>query len=100
MLARSAPLPLVIDYSDEDLNVTAEDEEGIIIALEQHDRVHRIRFLTHALYLQKLIMAIDEEYPVLKYLIVEPSKGVKSTAILLPETLQASSPASTSPRTD
>jgi hypothetical protein len=47
MLAHSPPLPLVIDYEDdgEDTVITAEDEEAIILALEQRDRVRRIRFI-------------------------------------------------------
>ena len=40
MLAHSPPLPLVIDYN---LGITEEEEEGMIIALGQRDRVRRIR---------------------------------------------------------
>ena len=44
MLANSPPLPLVIDYSlNEDDGFSAEDEEGAILALEQYNRVHRVR---------------------------------------------------------
>ncbi|KAF8490316.1 hypothetical protein F5888DRAFT_1741582 [Russula emetica] len=39
MLAHSPPLPLIIDQGR---NVT-EDEEGIVLALEQRDRVRRVR---------------------------------------------------------
>ena len=43
MLAHSPTLPLVIDYfrALTDRDISAEDEEGIILALEQHDRVRR-----------------------------------------------------------
>ena len=58
-----------------DRDITAEDEEGIILALEQRDRVRRIRLRMPVPKLQKLIMAIDEEYPVLEYLIMMPSIG-------------------------
>ena len=91
MLAHSPPLPLVIDYYDEDdenRDITAEDEEAIIFALEQRDRVRRIRFHLPVSNLQKLITAIDGEYPILEYLILAASKE-KSTVIILPETLQA-----------
>jgi hypothetical protein len=69
MLAHSPPLPLVIDYffSDHD-DITAE-EEGIILALEQRDRVRRIRSMPLP-NLQKFVVAIDEEYPMLEYLII------------------------------
>jgi hypothetical protein len=86
MLAHSPPLPLVIDYHDHD--ITAEDEEEIILALEQRDRVHRIRFDIPVLKLQKLIMAIDGEYPNLKYLILRDPPEDKSSVLILPETLQ------------
>jgi hypothetical protein len=64
MLAHSPPLPLVIDYTGKD--ITAEDEEAIIFALAQRDRVRRIRFYIPVPKLQKLFMAIDGEYPILE----------------------------------
>ena len=88
MLAHSPPLPLVIDYNGD---ITAEDEEAIFLALEQRDRVRRIRFYLPVLNLQKLIMAIDGEYSILEYLILwvpgVPAEG-KSTVLILPETFQ------------
>jgi len=87
MLAHSPPLPLVIDYEYHD--ITAEDEEAITLVLEQRDRVRRIRFGIPVLKLQKLIMAIDGEYPTLEHLIVGDLPEEKSIVIFLPETLQA-----------
>ena len=79
-----------MDYFSRDWEITAEDEEGIIFALEQHDRLRRVRFLMPAPKLQKLIAAIDEECPVLEYLILYPSrKKDNCTALKLPETFQA-----------
>ncbi|KAF8492325.1 hypothetical protein F5888DRAFT_904470 [Russula emetica] len=86
MLIHSPPLPLVIDYLDHD--ITAEDEETILLALEQRDRVRRIRFYITVLKLQKLMMAIDGEYPILEYLILWDPLDDKSTVLILPETLQ------------
>jgi hypothetical protein len=86
MLAHSPPLPLVIDYEDTD--ITAEDEEATILALEQRDRVRRIRFWIPVLKLQKLIMAIDGEYPMLEHLILADPLEDKGTVLILPETLQ------------
>jgi hypothetical protein len=88
MLAHSPPLPLIIDYFRTDRDITAEDEEGIMLALQQHNRVHRVRFRTPASKLQKLIVAIDEEYPELEYLVMQPLEWGKRTAFMLPETLQ------------
>lgn len=88
MLAHSPPLPLIIDYDDEHDALTAEDEEAIILALGHRYRVRRIRLAMPFPNLQKLIVAMDENYPVLEYLIVGPSKQ-DSTALMFPGTLQA-----------
>ena len=61
MLAHSPALPLAVDYQGTD--TTAEDEEAILLALAQRDRVRRIRFSLPVLQLQKLITATDGEYP-------------------------------------
>ena len=87
MLAHSPPLPLVIDYDK--IDITAEDEEAIVLALAQRDRVRRIRFGLPVLKLQRLIMGIDEEYPILEYLILGDPPWDKTTVLILPETLQA-----------
>ncbi len=86
MLAHSPPLPLVIDYFGH--NINAEDEEAITLALEQRDRVRRIRFHIPVLQLTKLIKAIDGEYPILEHLILWDPPGEKTTILTLPETLE------------
>ena len=87
MLAHSPPLPLTIDYIGEN-GITAEDEEGILLALEQRHRVRHLRLALPVQNLQKLVMAIDEEFPILEYLIVDPVTK-DSTALVLPGSLQA-----------
>ena len=87
MLANSPPLPLTVDYGGEDC-ISAEDEKGILLALEQRDRVRHLRLIFPVQNLRKFIMAIDGEYPILEYLILE-SRMASSTALMLPETLQA-----------
>ena len=86
MLAQSPPLPLVIDYRGTD--ITPEDEEAIILALAQRDRVRRIRFYLPVLKLQRFIVAIDREYPILECLILDGPFEERSTVLILPETLQ------------
>ena len=88
MILHSPLLPLVIDYFEEHRDIAAEDAEGVILALEQRDRVRRIRLNTPVPQLRKIIMAIDGEYPVLEYLII-PATEVKSTALILPGAFQA-----------
>ena len=89
MLAHSPPLPLVVDYlhDPEYSDISAEDEEGLTFALAQRDRVRRIRLQMGITNLQKIIMSISGEYPILEYLIVIPF--VRNTAFVLPETFQA-----------
>jgi hypothetical protein len=66
MLNHSPPLPLIIGYDEKDGYITAEDEEGIIHSLEQHDRVRRVRLRLPVQTVQKLIAAINEDYPILE----------------------------------
>ena len=86
MLAHSPPLPLVIDYHRY-RDIT--EDEGAILALKHRDRVRHVRLCTPVTSLQKLIAAMDEEYPFLEYLIIAPPPEDRSTVLILPETLQA-----------
>ena len=88
MLAHSpTSLPLVVDYYYEDSNMNTEDEERLALALEQRDRVRRIRLRAEIPNLQRLIMAFSEEYPILEHLIfVTPDRPPSLT---LPERFQA-----------
>jgi hypothetical protein len=91
-VADSPPLPLVIDYIFADGEITAEEEEGIILALTLRDRVRRVRLRAPISNLQMLIgMAIDGEYPVLEHLIMEPPmrNSSEATTLMLPEAFQA-----------
>ena len=72
MLAHSNPaIPLIIDhFDDRHQDLTAEDEKGIILALRQRDRLRRIRILKPTPILQKLIIALDGEFPILEFLFI------------------------------
>ena len=87
MLAHSPPFPLVIDFFQHD--ITAEDEEGIFLALDHRERIRRIRLEIPILNLQKLIVSIDGEYPILEYLTMAPLFSDKSASLELPRTLTA-----------
>ena len=91
MLAHSPPLPLAIDYRFRYFPVMAEDEKGITLALEQHHRVHRVRLQMPITTLPKFIIAMDDEYPILEYLIIDLRIDDISldTFLVLPEALQA-----------
>src|SRR5258708_34769110 len=88
MLEHSPPLPLIIDYDEQDDAISAEDEKGIFLSLEQRDRVRRIRLRLRTPILQRLVMAINEEYPILEYLILVPPEE-RNIILILPETFQA-----------
>ena len=87
MLANSPPLPLTVDYGGED-SIAAENEKNISLALQQRDRLRHLRLTFPVQNLRRFIVAIDGEYPILEYLILE-SRAVSNTALMLPETLQA-----------
>ena len=91
MLEHSPPLPLDIDYQGDD--ITAEDEEIAILALKQYNRARRVRLGMLVANLQNVIVAMDDEYPVLEYLIItnsgEDEQEDESSICQFPETLQA-----------
>ena len=90
MLAYSPPLPLIVDYLDEHHNITAEDKAGMMLALQQRDRVRRIRLrMSSVLTLQRFIMALDEELPILEYLYIVSSPDTLITRLILPKTFHA-----------
>ena len=91
MLAHSPHLPLIIDYSDEYRRLTAEDEEGAILALKQCDRIRGIRLFVPTMSLEKFIVAINEKYPILEYLIIGHLVRYQTAILELPvlETLEA-----------
>jgi hypothetical protein len=94
MLAHSPPLPLIIDYLDENDDIDAKDEEGLIYALQQRDRVRRIRILKPVPILEKLIINLDGEFPILEYLFIARQQDMRPVTwcdrnLNLPESFQA-----------
>lgn len=88
MLAHSPSLPLTIDHVRGYPKTTTEDEEDILLALQNRERVRRIRLLVPIPNLQKLIMAMDEEFPMLEYLYIAPP--IKdNTSLIFPISFQA-----------
>jgi len=86
MLANSPPLPLSIDYFDEIRELTTEDEEGILFALQRRRQIRRVRLCIPVSNLQKVILAIDGTFPMLEYLLIKSLADDKS--VILPETFQ------------
>ena len=96
MLAHSPPaIPLIIDHSDGGYqDLTAEEEDGIILALKHSDRVRRIRLLKPIPILQRIIIALDGEFPILEFLLIMHQKSHRPVTedilnLNFPETFRA-----------
>ena len=86
MLAYSPPLPLIVDYRTREF--AAEDEEGIILALQHRDRVRHINLHIPIPNLQMVLLKMDDEFPMLEYLYIWPM--IKhNMGLVLPKTFQA-----------
>jgi len=78
MLAHSPPFPIVIDHfhTNHGDHMTANDVEGIILALEHRNRVRRIRLRTSFLMMEKVSIPMDGEFPMLEFLCIEPLQNM------------------------
>jgi hypothetical protein len=88
MLTHSPPLPLTIYYYHNHQETTAEDEEGIRIALRHRDRVHHVRLALPTSSLQNIISVMDEPFPVLERMYIK-SQTDDDARLALPKTFQA-----------
>ena len=88
-------LPLAIDYIRWDRRTAAEQQEGIMLALRKPERVRRIRISVpdwiHPSRRQKLIMAIDDEFPKLEFFYIARSfdSSEEYSALVLPDKFRA-----------
>jgi F-box-like len=78
MLAHSPPLPLTIVYSlfSHTILGKVDDEKGACLALSHRDRVRQIALHMPIEKLEKLLMAMDEEFPILERLNIDSFPGV------------------------
>ena len=88
MLAHSPCLPVIVDYHESSHDITTEDEEGLMLALQRRSHVKRIRLHLPVSNLEKIFTAMDGEYPILEHLSVEP-QGNHNEGLVLPKTFQA-----------
>ena len=88
VLAHSPPFPIIIDHfhTDNCDRMTANDVEGIILALEHRDRIRRIRFRTTFPMTEKVIAPIDGDFPILEFLCIAPNHD---SDFQFPKTFQA-----------
>jgi len=88
MLENSPPLPLIIDHVYHSDSISTEDEEGMMLALQHHHRVRRIRLRISVPNLQKVIAALGNEFPVLEWLYIQPPVK-QDRSLVLPESFRA-----------
>jgi hypothetical protein len=88
MLEHSPPFPLIIDHVYDGDSITTEGEEGIVLSLRPHDRVRRIHLLMPVPDLQKVIEALDNEFPMLEWLYIRPL-AKQNTGLILPKSFRA-----------
>ena len=85
MLACSPLFPLIIDYVHQDPSheMSVQDEEGILLALQHRHRVSRIRLWIPSSNLRKLVIAMGGEFAILKFLYIKPVTDNGKALILL-----------------
>ena len=98
MLSHSPPLPLIINYDLERL-LSANEEEGILLALQKHNRVRRFRLCAPtSTALDKFLAVMNGSFPLLDHLglCIEHSnpdwyenKGDRVDLSRLPQSFQA-----------
>ena len=90
ILVHSPHLPLVLDYlgRNPDTNISTKDEEQIMLALQLQNHMHHIHLWMPLVNFQKLIAAIDGEFPTLEYLYMVPQRK-HFQCLILPDTFRA-----------
>jgi len=88
ILAHTVHLPLMINCIRVNYDITAKDEEGIMLALRHRDRLRSIRLEMPVPTLHKFLAAMDDEFPILEFLQITPPVDTDSR-LILPSTFQA-----------
>ena len=88
MLAHAPPLPLIIDHIPVFEEDPTEMEEKILLVLKHRDRVRRIRLRVSDPQPTRIIETIDNVYPLLEYLHIQPLTPL-ATNLSLSSTLRA-----------
>ena len=86
LLAHLPPFPLVVDYQGGDAN----DDCGVIHAIQCRDRILRIEYQAPCLHLGRLVVSMDESFPRLEFLSLSSTiKPEEGTRLTLPSTFLA-----------
>ncbi|KAN0133875.1 hypothetical protein V8E53_008307 [Lactarius tabidus] len=82
------PLPLFVDYDYEDVTMTEKDTLGISHALQSHDRVRHIDLRLPPCILHKVLVLMDQHFPILDHLSLSLADE-NSITLTLPQTFRA-----------
>jgi hypothetical protein len=88
MLNYSPLLPLIINYQNTCATMTTEDEEGILCALQHHDRVRRIVLHAPPQGLHIFLAAMNENFLTLERLSILSTSG-DDPKLIMPSAFQA-----------
>ena len=85
------PLPLLIDYrhTRRGVTLTEQDELGIYHVLRLHDRVRHIELNLPPSILHKVVVLMDEQFPILEHLSLTSSATSNSLPLTLPKAFLA-----------
>ena len=88
MLKSSPPLPLVVNHNHPNRLLTAGEENGLLFALHQRDRIRTIYLHMPLPCLRKILPTLDDKFPMLELLYIRhPAKGY--IPLTLPPTFEA-----------
>ena len=88
MLNNSPPLPIMIKYQNACPTMTPKDEEGVLFALQRHDRVRRVVLHVPFQALHRFLAAMNEHFPTLERLSILPTTD-GNVGLVIPRTFQA-----------
>jgi hypothetical protein len=89
MLTHSRPFRLIINYPNQNTEITADDEEGLLFALRYHNHVGRISLTVSNTNCNRVLAAMDGDFPELRHLRITFNIKNDPTSIL-PATFRAS----------
>ena len=82
------PLMVIYEFPRSEM-IRPDDERNILISLQRRDHVRRIRLCAATPALQKMIIPLHEEFPLLDSLAIISVKNLGHTGVILPRSLRA-----------
>lgn len=83
-------LPIVVIYGlDDGEEIPPDDERNILLSLQRHHHVRRVFLKAPTPVLQKVIVPLDDEFPLLDSLAITSTSDDDSTGLIFPRSLRA-----------